>query len=1093
MALKSSKEDRIKVECTVKKILFFKNNWGIIACNIDKLIEGELKTDKDHTVMKGEMPTVIEGEQYKATCIFTTDARYGDQYNIEMFASNITLDTADQAGQRKFLESIFTKKQVEAMYEALENPYQAFIDQDTVSLCKIKGCGLKVCPSWLLKFKENYHRAIIYSELNDYNLSTYIIDKLLDRYSTPELVIEKVKNNPYTLVTEVKGIGWGIADKIAMASGMDEYDPNRISAFIIYYLREQGENGYSWITNDHLMGAILEQFGQDIPDPPITEAVQSLIKEDKLWFSDDKQRIGIKWFYTIERKIAENLIRLLKAPNRFKYDHWEEAVARIERLQGWEYTEEQKAGIKLALENNVVLIQGGAGCVDCDTEFFNGTEWKKISEYKLGEKVLQYNLNGTAELVTPIAYIKNECKYLWHFKTKYGLDQCLSDNHNCIMISPKGKIKEEKFYSVKARQNEGRCRDKFITAFNYEGQGIQLSDDLIRIYIACFADGNFSKKATPSTPTYLRARFNLTKPRKIARLAELARKAGLKFHIEKYNKTVQQDSYDCFVYMPERIKEFPEEWYNCNKHQLEVIADEIMLWDGVASENNRYTTVIKKNADFVQFVFTSLGKRATILTSNRIGTVSNTKNKKYYRKSIEYTVCVAKNMLVGFSSSKTTRAYRNTKINQYETKDGYEYCFNVPSHALVLRRNNKIFITGNCGKTSLVSAVIEILKNYDFVQCALSGKAASRLMEITGQEGYTIHRLLEYPKGDDNHGKFFFHEDNKMHHDIYIIDEVSMIDLNLFLHLIQAIEDGAKVIFLGDNGQLEAIGSGNIAFDLLYSDEIPSITLTKIHRQAERSAIITESVMIRNKQQIVKKDWVGHEVRGELQDLDLTCYGDSSNTYYKVMEQVQRYWALNKEVKNLQVLVPMKTKGSACTYILNNAIQELVNPSKKSVEETRLFISKDMPYVLRVGDKVINTVNNYKVEPNIFNGNIGIIKSIWTNNETYEDFMTISFEGIGDVDLAYEFWRNIELAYAITVHKYQGSQSDTIIFGLDFNSYTLLSKELLYTGITRAKKKCYLIAQTSALRFGTGKSSVIDKQTHLKEQLYEVAHPKLIF
>lgn len=759
MALKSSKEDRIKVECTVKKILFFKNNWGIIACNIDKLIEGELKTDKDHTVMKGEIPTVIEGEQYKATCIFTTDARYGDQYNIEMFASNITLDTADQAGQRKFLESIFTKKQVEAMYEALENPYQAFIDQDTVSLCKIKGCGLKVCPSWLLKFKENYHRAIIYSELNDYNLSTYIIDKLLDRYSTPELVIEKVKNNPYTLVTEVKGIGWSIADKIAMASGMNEYDPNRISAFIIYYLREQGENGYSWITNDHLMGAILEQFGQDIPDPPITEAVQSLIKEDKLWFSDDKQRIGIKWFYTIERKIAENLIRLLKAPNRFKYDHWEEAVTRIERLQGWEYTEEQKAGIKLALENNVVLIQGGAGT----------------------------------------------------------------------------------------------------------------------------------------------------------------------------------------------------------------------------------------------------------------------------------------------------------------------------------------------GKTSLVWAVIEILKNYDFVQCALSGKAASRLMEITGQEGYTIHRLLEYPKGDDNHGKFFFHEDNKMHHDIYIVDEVSMIDLNLFLHLIQAIEDGAKVIFLGDNGQLEAIGSGNIAFDLLYSDEIPSITLTKIHRQAERSAIITESVMIRNKQQIVKKDWVGHEVRGELQDLDLTCYGDSSNTYYKVMEQVQRYWALNKEVKNLQVLVPMKTKGSACTYILNNAIQELVNPSKKSVEETRLFMSKDMPYVLRVGDKVINTVNNYKVEPNIFNGNIGIIKSIWTNNETYEDFMTISFEGIGDVNLAYEFWRNIELAYAITVHKYQGSQSDTIIFGLDFNSYTLLSKELLYTGITRAKKKCYLIAQTSALRFGTGKSSVIDKQTHLKEQLYEVAHPKLIF
>lgn len=751
--------DRIKVECTVKKILFFKNNWGIIACNIDKILEGELKTDKDHTIMKGEMPTVIEGEQYKATCTFTTDSKYGDQYNIEMFTSNITLDTADKAGQRKFLESIFTKGQVAAMYEALEDPYQAFLNQDAISLCKVKGCGIRTCPVWLLRFQENYHRAIIYSELDDYNLSTYIIDKLLERYKTPEIVIEKVKENPYTLVTEVRGIGWGIADKIAMASGMSEYDPKRISAFISYYLYEQGENGYSWITNDHLMGAILERFGNEIPDTPITEAMQSLVKEDKIWHSDDKQRIGIKWFYIIERKIAKDLIRLLKAPNKFKYENWEEVISRIERLQGWEFNEEQKTGIQLALNNNVVLIQGPAGS----------------------------------------------------------------------------------------------------------------------------------------------------------------------------------------------------------------------------------------------------------------------------------------------------------------------------------------------GKSSLVWAVIEILKGYDFVQCALSGKAASRLMEITGQEGYTIHRLLEYPKGDDSHGKFVYYEENKMYHDIYIVDEVSMIDLNLFSHLLQAIEDGSKVIFLGDNGQLEAIGSGNIAFDLLNSEEIPSITLTKIHRQAEKSAIITESVKIRNKVQIVPKDWVGHEVRGELQDLDLTCYGDNSNTYYKIMEQVQRYWVANNEIKNLQVIVPMKTKGNACTYILNNAIQELVNPSKKGLKETRLFIAKGMPYILRVGDKVINTVNNYKVEPNIFNGNIGIIKDIWFDPETEKEMMTISFEGIGEVNLEYEFWKNIELGYALTCHKMQGSECDTIIFGLDFNSFTLLSKELLYTGITRAKKKCYLIAQTSALRYGTGKSSVTDKQTHLKEQLHEIAHPKVIF
>lgn len=673
--------ERIKIECTVNRILYFNNNWGIINVTVDKVLEGELKTDPEYTVLKGEMFSVKEGESYKASGEYVEDSKYGPQYAIDILTGNITLDTSDIKGQRKFLESIFTKDQVEAMYNALENPYQAFIDEDSVKLCTIKGCGLKTCPLWISRFKENYHRARIYAELEDYNLSASIIDKLLDKYKTPDLVIEKVHENPYILVTEVKGIGWAIADKIAMAGGMSEYDPKRISAFIMYYLKEEGENGFSWITNDQLMGAILERFGNEIPDQPITDAMRLLIDSERLWFSEDKERIGLKRYYIIEHRIAEDLLRLRNAETKFKYDNWEEAVNRIERLQGWKYTEEQRTGIKLALENNVILIQGCAGS----------------------------------------------------------------------------------------------------------------------------------------------------------------------------------------------------------------------------------------------------------------------------------------------------------------------------------------------GKSSMVWAVLEVLKAYNFVQCALSGKAASRLMEVTGEEGYTIHRLLGYPLGDAEHGGFAFHAECPLGYDIYIVDEVSMIDLNLFAHLIEAIPSGSKLIMLGDNGQLEAIGSGNIAYDLLNSEEIKSVTLTKIHRQAEKSAIITESVKIRNKTQIIEKDWVGHEVRGELQDLDITCFSDQSNTYYKVMTQVQRCWAETHNIKKIQVIVPMKFKGGACTYLLNNAIQELVNPNSK--QETQLYATKGMPYVLRVGDKVINTVNNYKTNPNIFNGNIGIIKAFWCNEDTNEENMIIDFDGIGDVFVPKAFWRNIELAYAITCHK----------------------------------------------------------------------------
>ena len=143
--------------------------------------------------------------------------------------------------------------------------------------------------------------------------------------------------------------------------------------------------------------------------------------------------------------------------------------------------------------------------------------------------------------------------------------------------------------------------------------------------------------------------------------------------------------------------------------------------------------------------------------------------------------------------------------------------------------------------------------------------------------------------------------------------------------------------------------------------------------------------------------------------------------------------------------------------------------------------------------KVINTINNYKLDTPIYNGNIGTIKSIGYSEELDSRIMTVDFIGIGNVDIPEDYWNGIELGYAITVHKYQGSQSKNVIFGLDFSAYSLLTRELVYTGITRAQNKCFLICQTGALRYATAQQSVSTKQTHLQDCLYEVAHPRLIF
>ena len=434
------------------------------------------------------------------------------------------------------------------------------------------------------------------------------------------------------------------------------------------------------------------------------------------------------------------------------------------------------------------------------------------------------------------------------------------------------------------------------------------------------------------------------------------------------------------------------------------------------------------------------------------------------------------------------------RIKNIEREQGWEFTDEQINGIKMGLEKNVLVISGSAGtgKSTLVNGIITALTDYSHVMCALSGRASARLAEVTGETGYTIHRLLGYSGAG-----FEYNKEKQLGYDIYILDEISMVDAELFYYLIRAIPSGSKLIMLGDPAQLEAIGCGNVAYDMIQSNEIPDILLTKIHRQAAKSAIITNSTAVRHGEQIIDAEWSGTEVRGELQDLVLDCYLDSSNSFYKVMEYFQRLYAQKDfDILETQVIVPVKKRGDSNTYNLNNDIQELYNPARDDLKEESVMTISSGLRIFRVGDKVINTVNNYKVEPTIYNGNIGIIKDITIeeNEEGDEtDVMIIDFVGIGRVSIPKDYWEQLDLAYAITVHKYQGSQSDNIIFNFDFASYGLLSRQLIYTGITRAKKKCYLVCQTGALRYGVAQEAISRKQTPLQDSLYEIAHPKLVF
>ena len=1076
------------IECiaTVERIRFFKNNYGIISCSINKIKSGELAKTvfKNDVIFKGTMPSPVVGNCYNIKANFESNDKWGDQYNILSMFTAVSFDTAD--GKRKFLETIFTPYQIENMYNALADPFTALDTRNYTELVKIKGCGLSRCTEWADKFAEHIGMARILLELGDFDLTNRMVKKLMDRYRSPDVVVEKVKNNPYVLCTEVNGIGFKKADEIAMKGGISPNSVERIKAYITYYLTECGENGQSWITPDHLLGAILDTLGENIPDNKITESIRELIEEKRLWVNEDKTKLGLQYYYDLATNIATELIRLRDAECNFKYDGWEDVIKRNESLQGWEYTDEQIDAIKSSFTNNVMIITGGAGCVDCDTEFFDGYKWKKISEYQNGDKVLQYNLDGTANLVSPLDYIKQPYNCLYHFETKYGVNQTLSPDHNVFYISQKGKPHLESFNLVKEKIKNCKFHGKFLTSFKYSGNGINYSDDMIRLLVAIFADGSFHSNANPTIELYFQCRFHLKKQRKKDRLVKLLNNLNYSYR-EKQSSAIGYTDY--YIQAPIREKHFPTEWYNCSQHQLRIIAEEVMNWDGAYKEQNRYSTSCKSDADFIQFVFSAIGYRATILTNNRLEEKYMTNNKEHIRKSIDYTVSWTERTLVGLNQDKRERTVP-TKVEQIKPIDGYGYCFIVPSHLLVLRRNDKIFITGNCGKTSTVSAILEVFKNHSHVLCALSGQACSVLASNSGEEGFTIHRLLGFPQGDKQ--GFVYHDDNPLPYDIVVVDEISMIGAKLFYCLLRAIPTGSKVIMLGDDGQLESIGCGNVASNMLASPEIHHNVLTKIHRQAAKSAIITESIKARQGIPLIAKDWAGSEIRGELEDFNLICYSDASNTYYKILEEFQKIKVQpDFNVMETQVIVPMKTKGMACVAQLNNILQEMCNPADKKKKETTVF-RNGRQQIIREGDKVICKKNNYRIQPNIFNGSTGILKK-FDFNDFGEPIWIINFRGIGEVIIPDDYWDTIELNYCGTVHSNQGSQYDNVIVGLDFGAYTLLTRELVYTAITRAKKKCIVIAQNSALRYAVGNKGLSKKQTHLVETLYNVTHPKLDF
>ncbi|MEW6274523.1 MAG: ATP-dependent RecD-like DNA helicase [Bacillota bacterium] len=375
-----------------------------------------------------------------------------------------------------------------------------------------------------------------------------------------------------------------------------------------------------------------------------------------------------------------------------------------------------------------------------------------------------------------------------------------------------------------------------------------------------------------------------------------------------------------------------------------------------------------------------------------------------------------------------------------------------------------LVITGGpgTGKTTLVKSILQIMemKGQRIVLASPTGRAAKRLSEVTGREAKTIHRLLEYKPRE---GEFARNEENPLAADLVIVDETSMVDVLLLNHLLKAVPPQATLVLVGDVDQLPSVGAGNVLKDVINSGKVAVITLTEIFRQARQSMIVVNAHRVNRGEFPLLKN-----VRG------LDFYFIEKEDPEEALQTVKELCARRipkgfgfHPVNDIQVLSPLR-KGSAGVERLNTELQALLNPRGLEVARGgRLF---------RLGDKVMQIKNNYEKE--VFNGDIGRIARI----DLEEQEIQVQFE---DRRVSYDYsdLDELTLAYAVSVHKSQGSEYPVVVLPLLKQHFVMLQRNLLYTAITRAKKLLVIVGDKKALAMAVRNARPQERYTGLQRRL----------
>ena len=449
-----------------------------------------------------------------------------------------------------------------------------------------------------------------------------------------------------------------------------------------------------------------------------------------------------------------------------------------------------------------------------------------------------------------------------------------------------------------------------------------------------------------------------------------------------------------------------------------------------------------------------------------------------------YETSVAQKLALLNSSTKQTEYKIDDEILHFEEKNKISF-HDEQKNAIITAINSGVsVITGGpgTGKTTIIKCIIEILSqhNQKFMLLAPTGRASKRMSDATGYEAKTIHRALEVAQGDmASISRFVHNENNPFKTNCVIVDEMSMVDVALMHHLCKALPRDCKLILVGDKDQLASVGAGNVLDDILTSGIIKVAMLTKIFRQNEDSLIITNAHLINEGKMPI--------INNSCKDFFFEEKTDTGSIKQSIVDMVARRLPTftGLESSQIQVLAPLKA-GVCGIDNLNRSLQATLNPP--SIEKAELVVGEN---IFRVGDKVMQTANNYNLVwkkmngfieeegEGVFNGDIGFIEQI--------DYQT------GEVIVEFEDGRaclyprteisQLSLAYAITIHKSQGSEFDIVIIPAISGPNIILTRNLIYTAVTRAKKMVVLVGEQKNLKRMVSNTYTVKRLTLLKQLL----------